>query len=242
MACAATTLLVTLPADAAAAADLRARIEALCGKVPGASVVCQAPEAAALANVGHRGANEQVEAMLCEGLYENAAEARTLGLPCATQPYSESITTSDLGTCASLDTLLARPLRNTVHGNLGADIVVLTRDADDSVCLHLMQLKRGTTRIGYPKSTCGPTNKGRSAYYIREGLVKIGRELEALLKARPAGDVARVTCRYYLLTTADVRKNAKALFDRDHVTVIAGAAPLAALLPKRIQDAARVLF
>ena len=228
------TLIVTLPV--AEAAKLEARIIYLCRDIAGASVVCQEPEAAVLANVGHRGANEQVEAMLCEGLYENTAKASALGLPLITKPYTACDTTSDLGTREPLETLTEKPLRNTVHGNLGADMVVLTPDpaAVGHFALHLIQLKRGTTAIGYPKSTCGPTNKGRSAYYIHKGLVDIGAELTALLKKRGKGDVLAVTCHYYLMTTAKVRNDAQAFLDERKVAVISGVDVLAPLMPKRL--------
>lgn len=239
------TLIVTLPSDCAA--DIAARITDMCRGIAGASVVLQAPETVALANVAHRGDNEKVEAMLCEGLYENATKATELGLPRITKPYEEHVTTSDFGTCPSLDTLFEKPLRNTVHGNLGADIVVLAPEAAAAgtpghFSLHLIQLKRGKTAIGYPKSTCGPTNKGRSVYYIHKALVAIGNELATTLEKRAAGDVKRVTCHYYLVTTASVRNDAKSFLDEHRVAIVSGASAIVPLMPRRIQDAARHLL
>ena len=236
------TLIVTIPV--ASASDIEARIVYMCRDIPGVSVTVQQPEEVVLANVAHRGDNEKVEAMLCEGLYENATKASQLGLPLVTKPYSSSNTTGDFGTCDSLDAFLGKPLRNTVHGNLGADIVVLTQDAAGPTeaghfSLHLIQLKRGKTTLGYPKSTCGPTNKGRSVYYIHKGLVDIGTELVTLLTERSAGDVKRVTPHYYLMTTADVRPESKAFLDKRGVTIVSGVAALVPLMPARIKDAAQ---
>lgn len=236
-------LCVTLPNDAAAA-DIRLRIEALCRPIEGASVVCLSEESAALGNVAHRGANERVEALFCEGLYENREHALKVGLPAVSQAHDACLSTRDLATCDSLSLLVGRPLRNTTHGNLGADMVILTASADASkrFDLHLVQLKRGKTPLSYPKSTCGSSNKNRSVYYIHKGLADIGKELTAALKARTRADVEDVTCHYYLMTKAGVRPQSRVFLRERDVLIIDNAADLVALLPKRLQADATTLL
>lgn len=221
------------------AQQVRTLLEQLCRKVPSAELTEINKESEALAHVTHRGANDTVERMLCDGLVENAvAAADTYGLP-AVGRGRESYTTASLASVASVDVLLDRPLPNTLRGNLGADIVVLRRDgtgAPGALVADLIQLKRGTTPIGGTKSTCSPTNEGRSAYHISKKLRAMGDTLTTALTRNFQDTVTTVTCVHHLVTTAPIRPSARAFLSGKHVHVVEGLAAFKALMPEHVRD------
>lgn len=233
------TFTVSVPAWGAQ--RLRQALDELCQTLvdDNVSVTCQTAEFLALANIGHRGENELVERMLCEGLVENSKSAVSYKLPSVSR-MSEAYTTRSMATVASIDELISRPLPNPVHGNLGADIVVLKHDPaappGSAFVLHLIQLKRGATAIGYPKKACGATNEGRSSYHIHAKLQRIGEELSATLRTRFELGETAITCAYHLITTATVRATSRELLAKRCVNIVEGDLAFRELMPKRVRD------
>jgi hypothetical protein len=228
------TFLLTVPFEHQV--RIQRLLSAMCEDFYGTAFSCQTPEKLALDNIGHRGDAEKIERLLCEGMVNNANCAKNK-LPVVTLK-ADHYTTKSMSEERDVKNLLDRPLHNDAFGNLGADIVVLKKDPakKNSYIMHLIQVKRGTTLLGYPKKNCGPTNTNRSVYHIHDKLCKIGTKLTKMLRDQFQEQVQDITPSYHLITTADVRADSRTFLTNKNVNFVVGDTTFRKLMPERLHD------